>query len=119
MDDIKKILGNRAQSKKPPAYQWQDLALRIIKELNIPIFKRSSVFKVCKEHFENGTRSRIMQALTDTHELCQAGQKWQYFFKILSPKKEDSLSPKKTTKYPPSSRKVWDSNNNYNNDRDN
>lgn len=119
MDDIKKILENKAKAKKPPAYQWQDLALRIIKELNIPNFKRSSVFKVCKDHFENGTRSRIMQALTDTHELCQTGQKWQYFFKILSPKKDDDFKPKKITKFPPSSSKIWDSNNNYNNVRDN
>jgi len=31
---------------KPPAYQWQELALQIIKELNIPVSKKSSVFKL-------------------------------------------------------------------------
>lgn len=83
MDDIKNILQNKEPGKKPPAYQWQDLALRIIKELNIPNFKRNSVFKVCKEFYEAGSQARLLQALTDTQELCQTGQKWQYFFKVI------------------------------------
>lgn len=83
MDDIKNILQNKLKQKKAPAYQWQDLALRVIKELNIPDFKRGSVFKACKEN----SQARIMQSLTDTKELCQTGQKWQYFFKIINPKK--------------------------------
>ncbi len=87
MDDIKKILEDKLSNKtsipKPPAYQWQDLALKIIKELNIPDFKKSSVFKVCRDN----SQARIIQALTDTKELCQTGQKWQYFFKIINPKK--------------------------------
>jgi len=64
---------------KPPAYPWQDLALRIIKELGIPNFKRSAVFKVCKEH----PSQKIELALNDTKELCQSGSKWKYFFKII------------------------------------
>jgi len=87
MDNIKKIfenkLSNKTNSPKPPAYEWQDLALKIVKELNIPDFKRSSVFKACRDN----SQARIMQALTDTKELCQTGQKWQYFFKIINPKK--------------------------------
>ena len=79
MDDIKSIFQNRTPAKKPPAYEWQDLALRVIKELNIPNFKRSAVFKVCRDH----SSAQIIQALTDTLELCQGGQKWQYFFKVL------------------------------------
>lgn len=79
MDDIKKILEQKT-NKKPPAYEWQDLALNIIKELAIPEFKRSSVFKMCKEK----NQTIIRQALNDTKELCQTGTKWQYFFKILS-----------------------------------
>ncbi len=67
------------QSKKAPAYPWQDLALRIIKELSIPNFKRNSVFKVCK----NSSAQTILQALNDTKELCQSGEKWKYFFKIV------------------------------------
>ena len=89
MDDIKNILKSKPKAKKPPAYEWQDLALRVINELNIPNFKRGSVFKICKEAFEAGVQVRIIQALTDTKELCQTGQKWQYFFKVLSKKKED------------------------------
>lgn len=67
---------------KPPAYPWQDLALRVIKELGIPGFKRSAVFKVCKEKPEH----KIIIALNDTKELCRAGSKWQYFFKIIDQK---------------------------------
>jgi len=84
MDDIKNILKNKV-NKKPPAYQWQDLALRIIKELYVPDFKKSSVFKVCRDN----SSTVIIRALNDTKELCQTGSKWQYFFKILSPKKDD------------------------------
>ncbi len=88
MDNIKDIFKNKTPAKKPPAYEWQDLALRVINELNVPDFKRGSVFKVCKEAFEAGAQVRIIQALTDTQELCQTGQKWQYFFKVLTQKKE-------------------------------
>ena len=75
------IFANK-QTKKPPAYEWQDLALRIIKELNIPNFKRGAVFKVCKENSKTVT----LQALNDTKELCKTGNKWQYFFKIIAKK---------------------------------
>lgn len=81
MDDIKKILQNR-NIKKPPAYKWQDLALNVIRELSMPNFKRAATFKACKENSE----AVIKQALIDTKELCQGGEKWKYFFKILSPK---------------------------------
>ncbi len=64
---------------KPPAYPWQDLALRIIKELSIPAFKRSSVFKVCRDLPE----ATIVLALNDTKELCKSGASWKYFFKII------------------------------------
>lgn len=83
MDDIKNILQNKI-TKKAPAYQWQDLALNVIKELSVPNFKRASVFKACKERGE----TVIRQALIDTKELCQTGEKWKYFFKVLSPKDE-------------------------------
>jgi len=78
MDSLSDILKNR-QRLKPPAYPWQDLALRIIKELSVPGFKRSAVFKVCKEK----PASRIELALNDTKELCRDGAKWKYFFKII------------------------------------
>ncbi|MCK5416323.1 hypothetical protein KAI92_02755 [Candidatus Parcubacteria bacterium] len=78
--DIKDIFKNKASQKKPPAYKWQELALRIIKELNIPPNKRSSVFKICKDKSEQ----LILKALIDTKELCDKGEKWQYFFKIIN-----------------------------------
>lgn len=65
---------------KAPAYAWQDLALRVINELNIPSFKRSAVFKVCKLR----PRIYIEKCLNDTKELCQTGEKWKYFFKVAA-----------------------------------
>ena len=65
--------------KKAPAYQWQDLALRVINELNIPNNKRSSVFRVCKQN----TKQIVERAMNDTKELCKTGEKWRYFFKII------------------------------------
>lgn len=67
-------------TKKMPAYAWQDLALTVIKELNIPNFKRSAVFKVCKLK----PRVFIEKCLNDTKELCQTGEKWKYFFKVAA-----------------------------------
>ncbi|MFH1427304.1 MAG: hypothetical protein ABIG60_02125 [Patescibacteria group bacterium] len=80
-EKINNILKTK-KTKKPPAYQWQDLALRVINELNIPKFKRNSVFKVCKENSKN----YIEKCLNDTKELCQTGEKWKYFFKLVSSK---------------------------------
>ncbi|HLD28233.1 MAG TPA: hypothetical protein VJB67_01320 [Patescibacteria group bacterium] len=75
---IKKI------NKKPPAHQWQDFALRIIAELGVPNFKRGSVFKACKDN----PKEVVEKAMNETKELCQTGEKWKYFFKVLSnPKK--------------------------------
>ena len=67
------------KSIKAPKFAWQDLALEVIKELNIPEFKRSAVFKACKQN----PRAKILVALNDTKELCRTGQKWKYFFKII------------------------------------
>lgn len=68
------------QKVKPPAYPWQDLALRIIADLRIPGFKRNAVFKVCKEQPEQFVR----RCWVDTQELCRNGQPWQYFFKLIT-----------------------------------
>ena len=65
--------------KKAPAYPWQDLALKIIEELGVPNFKRSAVFKVCKQH----PKETVLIALNDTKELCKDEQAWKYFFKII------------------------------------
>lgn len=76
------LLQKRAPKKKAPAYQWQDLALQIIQDLEIPKDKRSSVFQVCKKF----SRQIIERALNDTKELCQTGEKWRYFFKLIHAK---------------------------------
>lgn len=65
--------------KKTPAYEWQALALRVINELEIPNFKRSAVFKVCRDL----SKKAIEQCLIDTKELAKPGSgRWQYFFKL-------------------------------------
>lgn len=81
MDSFADIIKNK-KTVKPPAYPWQDLALQVIRELGVPGFKRSSVFKACKEK----SPEEVKRALNDTKELCKDGQKWQYFFKIISKK---------------------------------
>ena len=82
LEQLKDIFRSRQPTKKPPTYEWQDLALRIIKELGIPNFKRSAVFKVCKEN----SKSYIERCLNETKELCRTGAKWKYFFKLISQK---------------------------------
>ena len=77
------IIKNKAKPKAP-AYPWQDLALRIIAELGIPGFKKSSVFKICKEK----TAAQVMAAMNDTKELCRDGAKWKYFFKVIEGKEK-------------------------------
>ena len=77
------IISQKKTAIKAPAYPWQDLALRIIKELGIPSFKRSSVFKICKDK----PFQQVETALNDTKELCQSGTKWKYFFKIIDQSK--------------------------------
>jgi len=89
LEKIQHIMAKKQQSghstgqvKKPPAYQWQELALRVIEELSIPNFKRNAVFKVCQEK----PKYIIEKALNDTKELCQTGEKWKYFFKVTGQK---------------------------------
>lgn len=97
MEDIAALLKTR-QTKKAPAYPWQELALRVIQELSIPNFKRGAVFKVCK----NLAPNLVERAMNDTKELCNNGSAWKYFFKIAdqyliksnSKKKEDIISEK-------------------------
>jgi hypothetical protein len=68
--------------KKAPAFEWQDLALKVINDLNIPNNKRSSVFRVCKQN----TKQIVERAMNDTKELCKTGEKWRYFFKLIDKK---------------------------------
>jgi hypothetical protein len=70
------------QKTKAPAYPWQDMALQIIKDLNIPEFKRGAVFKVCRDL----PAHKVRLALNDTKELCKTGAAWKYFFKIIDQK---------------------------------
>jgi len=79
-DSLKK----ETKANKRTAYDWQALALVIINELKIPPFKRSSVFKVVKENEKNF----ILNCFNDTKELCKTGEKWKYFFKLITKKDE-------------------------------
>jgi hypothetical protein len=78
-EKIRDILATKKAGKRPPAYPWQDLALRVIKELSVPNFKRNAVFKVCKEN----SKFFIEKCLNDTKELCKMGERWKYFFKLV------------------------------------
>lgn len=82
---------NKGQEIKPPAYPWQDLALRVIKELGVPAFKRNSVFKLCKEN----SKDFIEKCLNETKELCQTGERWKYFFKVIDSLKHPDKHPEK------------------------
>ncbi len=73
------ILKNK-KTIKPPAYSWQDFALKIISELEIPANKKNSVFKVCKEN----PKAFVEKCLNDTKELCKGGERWKYFFKLAN-----------------------------------
>ncbi|MFA5130957.1 MAG: hypothetical protein WC467_00875 [Patescibacteria group bacterium] len=73
------------QKVKAPAYPWQDFALRIIQELNIPAFKRGAIFKVCRDL----PAHKVTMALNDTKELCKTGAAWKYFFKIIDQKEDN------------------------------
>ncbi len=79
-ENIKDIFSMKKAAIKPPAYQWQELALKIINELHIPNFKRNAVFKICKENSSHF----VMQCFNDTKELCKTGMSWKYFFKLIS-----------------------------------
>jgi len=81
MQNISEIFSQKKVSKAP-AYQWQDLALQVVQQLAIPNFKRSAVFKVCKEN----TRDFIEKCLNDTKELANQGESWRYFFKLVDQK---------------------------------
>lgn len=73
------LMKKRVAPKKAPTFQWQELALKIIQEFDVPTNKKSSVFKVCKQH----SKLIIERALSDTKELCKSGEKWRYFFKVI------------------------------------
>ncbi|MCX6785604.1 MAG: hypothetical protein NTZ18_01990 [Candidatus Komeilibacteria bacterium] len=87
--NIKEIFNNRRQAgPKPPVYPWQDMALRIIKQLAIPPYKKSAIFKVCRDL----PQSYILGCFSDTQELCKSGEKWRYFFKLIDQYKKISES---------------------------
>jgi hypothetical protein len=81
MQNIGEIFSQKKVTKAP-AYQWQDLALRVIQQLSIPSFKRSSVFKACRDN----DRNFVEKCLDDTKELAKGGESWRYFFKLIDQK---------------------------------
>lgn len=81
------ILGAKPAAIKPPAYQWQDMALKIIAEFGVPDFKRNSVFRVCKVN----SKELVEKAVNETKELCPTGDKWKYFFKVVDSLKKPNV----------------------------
>ena len=80
------LFARRRAGPKPPAYPWQDLALRVIAELSVPGFKRNSIFQICR----NQPPAVVEIALNDTKELCLSGEKWKYFLKIIGNRKKSA-----------------------------
>ena len=83
LEKLGQLIGRPSSSKKPPAYLWQELALRVIEDLAVPNKKRNAVFKVCKNYHKYW----VEKCLIDTKELCQGSECWRYFFKLISQKK--------------------------------
>jgi hypothetical protein len=67
------------KAKKPPAYPWQDLALKVVADLGVPGFKRASIFKICRDF----PKEFVERCLNDTKELCKGGEGWKYFLKVV------------------------------------
>lgn len=84
------ILTAKPNAIKAPAYEWQDLALKIIAEFAVPGFKRNSVFQICKQN----TKELVEKAINETKELCKSGEKWKYFFKVIDSLKKPKNSDK-------------------------
>jgi hypothetical protein len=82
-ESLGELFQKKRPGKKPPAYEWQELALRIIEELRVPPSKRSSVFKACKQY----PKVYIEKCFNDTKELCEGEEKWRYFFKLVNESK--------------------------------
>ena len=83
-------IARKKQSVPPPAYEWQDLALRIIDELGIPRQKRNAVFRVCKLL----PKRAVEKALNETKELAaKTPDRWRYFFKVLASKPISNKKP--------------------------
>jgi len=88
--NFKDILAQKTQKiVKPPAYDWQQFALEIIKQLDVPGSKRNSVFLICKKY----PRTYVEKCLNETKELCPTGESWKYFFKVIEANKNGK--PKK------------------------
>lgn len=96
MQQIADIFADKKQDKKPvkkpPAYQWQDFALKIIDDLGVPNFKRNSVFKICKDMDKNF----VEKCLDDTKELAEGNQQWKYFFKLIGQKDDHNQEVQKS-----------------------
>lgn len=78
MDSLKDILQSRVvEKKKAPAYQFQELALQIIKSFGADAKDRSSIFRYCKLDY-----NIALKAFNDCKELGKMNA--PYFFKLLS-----------------------------------
>lgn len=62
-------LFNKKTAAKPPAYQWQDLALRVIKELSIPDVKKAPCLKLAKK----SRKISLKAALTTRKNFARQG----------------------------------------------
>ena len=65
------------RNSRLPKYQWQELALDIIKDFKVENKDRSSVFKWCQKDYQ-----KALQSFAECKELKKLHAK--YFFKLMS-----------------------------------
>ena len=76
MEGLKQLIANRLPKKKPPKYQWQELAMEIIKSIPDSYTVSSSViFRTCKMN-----PGAAKNALIDCRELSKCYIK--YYLKV-------------------------------------
>lgn len=77
MDGVASILKRKVQSKPPPTYQWQEVALEICKTIPDSYKFKPSIFKACKKDVRFAHT-----ALNDCKELNKLYS--LYFLKVFS-----------------------------------
>jgi hypothetical protein len=70
-------------SKKKAVYPWQELAVKICKELKVPPKEQGNIFRVCKIF----PLPFVEHAFNETRELAAGDLRSHYFIKVLYSKK--------------------------------
>lgn len=76
---IQEILKEKPQQKETKITQWQDLALRIIKELHVDKKDKGIIFKICKQY----PYPFVEHCFNETKELATGDKASHYFVKLV------------------------------------